>query len=65
MCLRVLLHQGIDQQTDCIALVPEFPGLSVFAETQVQAVKEAMTVLPGYIEIYKQDGRALPEPIKI
>ncbi|MBT4638222.1 MAG: type II toxin-antitoxin system HicB family antitoxin [Deltaproteobacteria bacterium] len=54
-----------DDDKGFIALVPEFPGLSVFAETQVQAVKEAMTVLPGYIEIYKQDGRALPEPIKI
>jgi len=45
-----------------IATCPEFEGLAVVADSRAQALKEAEETLQAYIEIYKEDGMALPAP---
>ncbi len=46
-----------------IATVPEFPNLSAFGETPQQALKEAETAIKGFIEVLRQDGCEIPEPL--
>jgi antitoxin HicB len=45
-----------------IATIPEFPGLSAFGETPEEAAAEAKTAADGFMEVFKEDGRPLPEP---
>ncbi len=45
-----------------IATIPEFPGLSAFGETPSDAVEEAKMAAEGFIKIYRENGRPLPEP---
>ncbi|NQU64072.1 MAG: type II toxin-antitoxin system HicB family antitoxin [SAR324 cluster bacterium] len=54
-----------DEDEGFIATVPEFPGLSAFGETRQEAVDEAQIVLEGFIEVYEEDSRKLPDPEKI
>jgi predicted RNase H-like HicB family nuclease len=51
-----------DQDAGYIAICPEFPGLSSFGDTPEEAMAEAQIALESFIEIYKEDGRPLPEP---
>ena len=46
-----------------IATIQEFPGLSAFGETPQEAVKEAITAAKGFLQIIKEDGDEIPEPI--
>ena len=46
-----------------IATIQEFPGLSAFGETPQEAVKEAITAVKGFLQIIKEDGDEIPEPI--
>lgn len=48
-----------------IATCPEFPGLSAFGETFEDAVAEAKVAQELFIETYKQEGLALPEPLSL
>lgn len=51
------------ESDDCyIATISEFPGLSAFGETPEKAVKEAEIAAKGFLEVYKEDGNAIPEP---
>lgn len=54
-----------DEDKGYIATVPEFSGLSAFGKTMQEAVEEAQVALEGFIEIFKEEGRQLPEPEKI
>lgn len=54
--------QWSDEDECFVALVPEFPTLSAFGETQEEALAEAKVALQGFIDIYKEDGTSLPEP---
>lgn len=56
--------QWSDEDECFVALVPEFPGLSAFGDTQEEALAEAKSALQGFIEIYEEDGMTLPEPKK-
>lgn len=60
-----MLIRWSDEDECFIATIPEFPGLSAFGDTRSEAAKEAEIVLEGFIEIYKEDGIELPEPIII
>ncbi len=46
-----------------ISTIKEFPGLSAFGETPEEAVKEAKVAAKGFIEVLKEDGKKMPEPI--
>lgn len=46
-----------------IATIQEFPGLSAFGEDPEEAVKEAITAAKGFLNIIKEDGDEIPEPI--
>src|SRR5688572_11366971 len=45
-----------------IATCPEFEGLAVVANSREAALKEAEETVRAYIEIYQEDGMALPVP---
>lgn len=45
-----------------IALCPEFPGISGIGDTIEEAIAELQVALELVIEIYQEEGRALPEP---
>jgi len=53
-----------DEDQVFIATVPEFPRLSAFGDTRQEAIREALLVLEGYIEIFEEDNLPLPEPEK-
>lgn len=46
-----------------IATIPEFPGLSAFGATPEEAAKEAKIAAEGFMDVYREDGMAIPEPI--
>lgn len=46
-----------------ISTIQEFPGLSAFGNTPEEAVKEAKIAAKGFIEVLKEDGDKIPEPI--
>ncbi|MCK9594216.1 MAG: toxin-antitoxin system HicB family antitoxin [Candidatus Omnitrophica bacterium] len=54
-----------DEDAGFIATIPEFKNLSAFGNTYEEALKEAETVLEGYIESLKAENVPLPEPHKI
>jgi predicted RNase H-like HicB family nuclease len=54
-----------DEDAGYIATVPEFPGISGFGETPVQAVKEAMGAVRLAIEVMEEDGETPPEAEKL
>jgi predicted RNase H-like HicB family nuclease len=45
-----------------IATCPEFPGLSAFGKTEVEALREAKIALGLFIEDMREDSVPLPEP---
>lgn len=45
-----------------IATCPEFPSLSAFGGTPEAALHEGKIVLNAFIDIYREDGKPLPEP---
>ncbi len=45
-----------------VATIPEFPGLSAFGETPEAAAEEAKIAADGFIKVFEEDGRQLPEP---
>lgn len=51
-----------DEDNGFIATVKEFPGLSAFGETRLEAIKEAEIALEGFLKVYEEDGCDLPEP---
>ena len=51
-----------DQDAGYIAICPEFPGLSAFGDTAEEALAEAQIAFGSFVEIYREDGRTLPEP---
>ena len=51
-----------DEDQEFIATCPAFPGLSAFGKTEEKALKEAKVALAGFIETYKANNMALPEP---
>jgi predicted RNase H-like HicB family nuclease len=51
-----------DEDESYVATIPEFPGLSAFGETPGEAVEEAKIAADGFIKVFKEDGRPLPEP---
>jgi predicted RNase H-like HicB family nuclease len=51
-----------DEDEEFIATCPAFPGLSAFGKTEEKALKEAKVALAGFIETYKANNMALPEP---
>ena len=51
-----------DEDDEFIATCPAFPGLSAFGKTEEKALKEAKVALAGFIETYKANNMALPEP---
>jgi antitoxin HicB len=51
-----------DEDESYVATIPEFPGLSAFGETPGEAVEEAKIAADGFIKVFKEDGRLLPEP---
>ncbi len=46
-----------------IGLVEEFPGLSAFANTLEEAVKEIQTVLVEGLQLLAERGEQIPEPL--
>jgi predicted RNase H-like HicB family nuclease len=51
-----------DEDQEYIATCPAFPGLTAFGKTEEKALKEAKVALAGFIETYKANNMALPEP---
>jgi predicted RNase H-like HicB family nuclease len=51
-----------EDDKEYIATCPAFPGLSAFGQTEEKALKEAKIALAGFIETYKANNMALPEP---
>jgi len=51
-----------EEDREYIATCPAFPGLSAFGETEEGALNEAKIALTGFIESYKANNMALPEP---
>jgi|SRR6185436_12024846 predicted RNase H-like HicB family nuclease len=51
-----------DEDEEFIATCPAFPGLSAFGKTEEKALKEAKVALAGFVETYKANNLALPEP---
>jgi predicted RNase H-like HicB family nuclease len=51
-----------DEDEAYIATCPEFPSLSAFGDTPDEALREGEAVLESFIDIYREDGRPLPEP---
>ena len=51
-----------DEDQEYIATCPAFPGLTAFGATEEKALKEAKVALAGFIETYKANNMALPEP---
>ncbi len=54
-----------DEDEGYIALVPELPGLSAFGETPEEAAQEAEIAAKGFLNVYEEDGEAIPEPRKL
>jgi antitoxin HicB len=52
-----------DEDESYVATIPEFPGLSVFGDTPEEAVEEAKIAAEGFMEVFKEDGRLLPDPV--
>lgn len=46
-----------------VATSSEFPTISAFGETDEEALAEFKTVLEGAIEVYKEEGWSLPDPV--
>ena len=64
--LKYSVNVNWSDEDECyIATIAELPGLSAFGETAVEAVTEAHVAAEGFIEIYKEDGLSILEPIKI
>jgi predicted RNase H-like HicB family nuclease len=51
-----------DEDEEYVATCPAFPGLTAFGQTEEKALKEAKVALAGFIETYKSNNMALPEP---
>lgn len=54
-----------DEDEAYIALIPEFEGLSAFGDDWIEAAEEAKDALNGFIQVYKEDGKRLPESEKL
>lgn len=48
---------------DYIAISPEFPGVSAFAETRAEAIAELEIAIGGAVAIYEEHGWPLPTPL--
>jgi predicted RNase H-like HicB family nuclease len=51
-----------DEDESYVATIPEFPGLSAFGDTPEEAAGEAKIAAEGFMEVFKEDGRLLPDP---
>jgi len=51
-----------DEDESYVATIPEFPGLSAFGDTPEEAAGEAKIAAEGFMEVFKEDGRSLPDP---
>jgi predicted RNase H-like HicB family nuclease len=61
--LKYSININFSEEDNCyIATVPAFPGLSAFGDTPEKALEEAKIVLQGFIEVYQEDKRPIPEP---
>jgi antitoxin HicB len=54
-----------DEDKGFIATIPEFRNLSAFGHTYEEALKEAETVLEGYVESLQGENIPLPEAYKV
>jgi antitoxin HicB len=54
-----------DEDNGYIALIPELPGLSAFGETPEEAAQEAKIAAEGFLEVYEEDGKPVPEPMAL
>lgn len=46
-----------------VATIAEFPGLSALADTPEEAVEEVKIAAESFMQVYKEDGDPIPEPI--
>lgn len=53
-----------DEDEAFVAVCPEFEGISGFGSTHLAAIKEAQVALKLAMDVYKENGWALPEPTK-
>lgn len=53
-----------DSENSFVATVPEFPYLSAFGKTKLEAFKEAEILIADFLDILDQDGIKPPEPQK-
>ena len=51
-----------EEDENWVATCPDFPMLSAFGDTVEEALNEATEVLALYIDEYRNDNVALPEP---
>lgn len=51
-----------EEDQEYIATCSAFPGLSAFGKTEEKALREAKIALAGFIETYKANNMALPQP---
>lgn len=60
---RYSIHVFTDEQDGgIVAVCPEFPGVSAFADTHEEAIEELRIALRLAIETYQEEGWPLPEP---
>lgn len=57
--------QWSDEDEGYIAIVPELKGLSAFGATPEEALKELNVAKELYLEVFEEDGCALPDPEKL
>ena len=56
-------HVAWSEEDECfIATVAEFPRVAAFGDTQAEALEELEIVFRGVLEIYEEEGLALPIP---
>ena len=61
---RYSRHVAWSEEDACfIATVAEFPRVSAFGDTQAEALQELEIAFRGVLEIYEEEGLALPVPV--
>ncbi len=51
-----------DEDNCYLVEVPELPGCMADGKTRTEAVANAEVIISEWIEVAKEDGRAIPEP---
>jgi predicted RNase H-like HicB family nuclease len=50
-------------EREYVALCSEFPHISAFGETPVEALSELDVALEGALEVHREEGWPIPEPL--